>query len=181
MPLKLSIGQTRKVSENYNSRGFSVHIEAELPANAVDDADTIASSANHLFQLCDDLLAEQVRSAQNGDGSPPQSQSGRTLPKPPTHAPNSRAGDHTNGSSSPARPPAPRNGNNGHANGRPITAAQSKAITNMARRLNRDPDVLVDGEYGLRSMSELSVSQASQIIDQLKQEIEAGEPVGASR
>ena len=176
MPLKLSVGQSRKVSENYNSRGFSLQIEAELPANAIDDATTVAETANHLFQLCDDLLEDQVRQA-----SPEQTGNGNGKHQPVRSArPAEARADRKNGHSVPASNNN-HSGNGSNGNGRPITGAQSKAIINMANRLDQDVDALVEERFGAGGLAELTVSEASQLIDQLKQRIERQQKNGAAR
>lgn len=175
MPLTINVGGSRKVSQDYNSRGFSLNIEGELPAEAINDPDRVAESAQHLFQLCDDLLDEQVRQATGQNGA------GET--KSPTR---SRSNGNGNGSGRKAATTTRRyekndngrSGNGARAEGRGITAAQQRAVTNMAKRLDYDPDAVAHEEFGT-PVAELTVKQASGLIDLLKKEIEAPEKAGS--
>lgn len=157
MPLKVTAGQSRKLTHNYNSQGFNLNIEAELPANAIDDTETLASTANHLFQLVHDLLEEQVR-----NHSP--------------EATTEQTPDNGGRRSYRSRPRGNGDGN-GH---RGITAAQSKAIQNMAKRLGYDPETVTHEEFGT-PLAKLTIKQASDTIDILKKEIESQEPEAVSR
>jgi len=171
MAIKLSVGQSRKVSHNYNSKGFSLHIEAELPANAIDDPEQIAHSANDLFRLVEDLLAEQVREAGAHESG------GRT--EHHTRLPASdrglsrQQGIPRQGDGYPRRSASNRSGNGANGKRRPATQAQAKAIMNMARRLDLNPDGLAEELFGVGGINELSVGDASQLIDHLKQQFEA--------
>ena len=157
MPLKLTIGQSRKVSKDYNSQGFSVSLDAELANEAVNDPAVIHDAANRLFEFCDQLLTEQVN----------QHQRDRSQNKPNSrHNGNGRHG-------TPTRPNG--NGQSDHRREEPrrLTSAQQRAITNMARRLDQDADDWAAREYDVDGVTNLTVRQASDLIDQLKREIEA--------
>lgn len=180
MPLKLTVGQSRKISENYNSTGFSLNIEAELPASAAQEPNTLAQAANDLFQLCEDILDERIRgSAGNANYRKPRSASEVAPQSDRRHDPSTRP------ESSTRRPTANGgNGNgNGHSNGgpKPITKAQTKAILNMCRRLERDADVVAEGNFGVGGVHELSIRQASELIDALKADIESTTTAGVGR
>lgn len=158
MPLKLTVGRSIKRSENYNSKGYSINLDVELPADALGKPSLINESAEQLFALCDRLLEDQLIDRSNG------AQATSKAPR-------------SNG----------RNGGNGHTTSRVprqetrgLTNAQERAIQNMARRLEQDPDSWAHDQFGVDGVKNLSVKQASEFIDLLKQEIEAP-AVGVSR
>lgn len=178
MPLKLTVGQSRKISENYNSTGFSLNIEAELPASAAQEPDTLARAANELFQLCEDLLDEQIRN------STPNTENQASKPPRALGPQNERRHDPSTRPTQPQRKASEHGGNgNGHSNGgpKPITKAQTKAILNMCRRLERDADVVAEGNFGVGGVHELSIRQASELIDVLKADIESTTTAGVGR
>lgn len=165
MPVLITVGRSTKLSENYNSRGYSVTIQAELPAGAVEDPNLMAETTNQLFQLAADLLDEQI-----GHGAT-DSSSNRPTPAP-------AEGRHA--APSAVRPASRRTAPvsvNGQGSTRPkgeqrgITQAQAKALANMARRVGQDPEQLALDEYG-KGTRELSIREASSLIDSLKGRIE---------
>lgn len=158
MPISLSIGLSRKVSKDYNSRGYSVNLDVELPADAINDQQSIADSADRLFALCDQLLDRQI-----AEQKPASIDRG---PAPRTS--NFRKSNGTNGRS---------RGSNGNGGGRLLTTAQGRAIESMARKLGEDQNEWARHEYG-QEVSQLDIRQASELIDILKQEIESREKVG---
>lgn len=158
MPLKLSIGQSRKVSQDYNSRGYSINLDVELPADAAGDPATITTTAEQLYDLCDQLLERQIagasneRPAQNGTGRRTYSR------RKPT--------DHSNGNGRTNR--SKRSG----SQPRRLTNAQERAIHTMAGRLDQDADEWATHEFAVDGVTNLNVRQASQMIDALKSELE---------
>ena len=190
MPLKINVGLSRKVSQDYQSKGFSLNIEGELAASVIDDPDAMSTSVDQLFELANRLLDEQVEKA--GPGSRPTGHNGNGHSNGNGHT-NSNGHRNGNGrseayaprgrSNSPTNGYSRANGNGApqarHANsssvgkgGRNITQAQSKAISNMAKRLGYDPQAIAHEEFG-RSFNELSVKQASDLIDLLRRDIES--------
>ena len=75
----------------------------------------------------------------------------------------------------PPHRPAPA-GRNGDTRPVPATASQQRAIQAICRRLNTDPEYEAQQLIGM-SFAELSVKQASQLIDSLK----ASKPTPAGR
>lgn len=155
MPISLSIGLSRKVSKDYNSRGYSVNLDVELPADAINDQQSITDSADSLFALCDQLLDRQIAEQQNESAARKQQPRSNGYRKPATQ----------------------RRPSNGNGNGRSMTNAQSRAIESMARKLGEDPNEWARHEFG-QELSQLNIRQASEMIDGLKQAIEQKEQVG---
>jgi hypothetical protein len=150
MPVQLNIGLNKKVGEaSYGSRGASVNLEVELDPGIVDDPERLRSQIHKLFGLARESLNAELHGDDNGHGN-----DGRS---------NGNAHHPTNG-----------NGSNGHhrGNGRSATQSQVRAITAIAGRNRIDLEPLL-GRYSVHSADELSISEASSVIDELK-----GQPAG---
>ncbi len=154
MPLTLNVGLTKKVGEpNYGSRGASVNFEVELEANLVGEPDQLREKVRYLFALAKDAVEEEL------NGNSPASANGH-------HGNGSTNGHNGNGSS---------NSNYRSSNGRPATASQVRAIHAIASRNHVDLDGQLK-EFGVSKPDDLSVSQASELIDALK-----SQPAGGRR
>jgi hypothetical protein len=181
MPVIVNVGISRKMSQDYQSQGFSLNITSELPATAVEDPNQMAQATGHLFQLAGDLLDEQVRKAQgqptpqaqpagngNGHGGASQPQAPRRFSQQTGQAkPNGYAKGNGNGG----------NGGNGR---RGITDAQTNAIRKMSQKIGQDGEQVAQDEFGL-PLSSLTIRQASDLIDTLKKNIAASTTQGATR
>ena len=146
MPLTLNVGLTKKVGEaNYGSRGASVNFDVELEANLTGEPEQLRERIRYLFALAKDAVEEEL------SGDSPASTN--------DHHGNSNGNGHNGNGSS--------NGSRRSSNGRPATASQVRAIHAIASRNH----VNLDGhlsEFGVSEPDDLSVSQASELIDTLK-------------
>ena len=174
MPLTVNVGLSRKVTEDYNSKGFTLNIAAELPASLIEDPNGLAQATNNLFALAGDLLEEQVRNASN-IGDPTPIRSGDRQPRLPQTT-NDRGPSNGNGN---GHAGGNGNGGNGHDGPRPATQAQVRAIYNMSKRLNQNADGYAQQEFNV-PVRQLSIKQASQMIEALKAGFEA-QPAGAAQ
>ena len=194
MPVLIRVSVSRKLTKDYQSRGFALDITSELPATAAEDPNLMAQASQHLFQLAEDLLQEQVNQAgesepANGNGRQAPSSSEDDRPRQS----NGHNGTSTNGRSTNGRSTYRSNGQgtghagqNGNAGGngkgrggdRSITDAQVRALDRMAKRLDTTGERVAQDEHGC-GLRQLSLKQASALIDSLKQSIESNE--GASR
>jgi hypothetical protein len=151
MALKLSIGFQKKVGvADYGSLGANCHVEFEIdPTLLHNDLDGFHEKARHAFVACqqavNDQLARQSPNgvAKNGNG-------------------------HVNGQSQ----SFPTNGgnDNGHSAGksRPATPSQARAIRAIASRQRLDLQKLLEGRFGVDRPEGLRLSDASALIDELK-------------
>jgi hypothetical protein len=159
MPLRVNVGLSRKIGEpNYGSRGASVNIEAELDTALVSDPARLKDHVKHLFGLVRTTLAEEL----NNNHAAPQA-----TPTPKSTAPNGTASAPRpvpNGS-----PPAQRSGT------RMATAAQAKALWAISRQSGIDLRTVLREQFSVGRPEELSMSQASTLIDDLKAQIPAQE------
>ena len=147
MPLSINVGLSRKASKDYQSTGYSINVTAELDQSLLARPEELQQQIAGLYQQAEMAL---------------QRQAGTTV-VPPRRA------------MSPA--PARANGN-----GRPVgrvalaTESQKRAIQAICRRIGSDPEYEATQLIGCHFV-ELSVKQASELIDHLK----SLEPVDSSR
>lgn len=162
MPLSINVGLSRKASRDFQSTGYSINVTAELDQTLLAKPDELQRQVDDLFSQAQSALDRQA----GAENAP--------LPTPdrPRRAGggNGYVGRSANGNARYAR-----NGNgNGHANGArgrggdaPATASQRRAITSIADRLNVDADYEAREIVGA-GMDELTLRQASELIDHLK-------------
>jgi hypothetical protein len=149
MPLKVNVGLSRKVGEaNYGSRGASVFIETELDIGLVREPDRLHQRIRQLFQLVRASLHEQLHGGQD-HGNPPPSAPGGAVPEA-----NAGNGAPAPGAALPAR--------------RGATALQIKALFAIARSQRLDLRRVVQERFGVSRPDDLSLRQASGLIEELK-------------
>ena len=152
MPLKLNVGVSRKVGlPDYGSVGASCNLEMELDSALLErDLDGFHARVRDAFVAARQAVQDELARVQ----APIE------LAQP-----------------APA-PRAPTNGNgHGHAPGGPAersrpqkraTDKQVKAILAIARQQHADLDGLLQQDYGVHRVEDLSLQQASELIDRLK-------------
>ena len=140
--LKLNAGFSRKIGEpNYGSRGASVNVELEVESALVGDPDALLERIRSLFDLARRSVDQELASANNGNGAPSENQGGTV---------------------------------NGRINGRqqqPVryaTESQQRAIRAICKRLQRDADQFAQQKYNINGLDELTLQEASGLIDELK-------------
>jgi hypothetical protein len=147
MPLRLNVGASRKVTDNhYGSRGASVNLELELDGSPITEPVKLQEKIRQLFGLVRTSLAEEL----NGSNR-------HSAPSPAAlHQPN--ATENGSGRSPSRRPSGPR----------PATPSQVKAIHAIARSQPIELAEFLQDRFQVRRPDELSLKEASQIIDELK-------------
>ncbi len=70
MAITLNVGGSKKVSQNYDPQGVSLNVTAEVPNDALTDAQKIADRAHDLFDLVNGLLDEQMPNSARPPRSP---------------------------------------------------------------------------------------------------------------
>ena len=163
--LKLNVGFNRKIGEaNYGSRGASVNLELELDSGLVGDPERLQQRIRQLFDLAKASVNEELQ------GDAPSSsgdQHGHT------------SGNNGDGQASAARPA----NNRACAAGRTATTSQVRAIHAIAQRVGIDLEDTLRVDFDVTRPQQLTVTQASQLIDRLKgiAEQQADEPVAGAR
>jgi hypothetical protein len=164
MPLKLNVGVSRKVGlPDYCSAGASCNIEVELDAGLLQhDLGAFHAEVRAAFiaarqAVDDELVRLQAQPASTGVPATVNGHGRRNgVPVQPIGAPARTTGV-----------PARANGSKGRAP-MPATSNQIKAIRAIARRQNADLTGLLADEFGVEVPEDLTLSQASGLIDQLK-------------
>ena len=146
MPLSISVGLSRKASENFQSTGTSINITAELDQSLLARPDQLQQEITQLYQQAESALDRQTIQMQ-APGDKPDS--------PSAHVGNGRTKGNSGG---------PTN-TNGQAI--PMTQAQNRAIVAITRRLGIDAGGECRSAFGW-DLTKLSVRQASEFIDHLK-------------
>jgi hypothetical protein len=161
MPMKLNVGVSQKVGlPNYGSVGASCNLEMELDAGLLEkDLDGFHARIRAAYvaahQAVHDELARLHAPTTNGAGSPSLARAGASIRNGTTRV-NGNGTVATRVQSDRTRAP------------RPATANQVKAIQAIARRQNTDLVGLLRHEYEIERPDDLSISQASELIDLLK-------------
>ena len=149
MSMRLNVGLSRKVGEaNYGSRGASVNLDLELDSALVADPAKLQERIRQLFALVRISLKEEL----NGNGAVNGQAANPELPPAPTA-------------------PAPHaNGNGGSRSGgeRLATPAQVKALYGITRRQKVDLHALLRDRCRVERPEDLSLRQASSLIDTLQ-------------
>ena len=163
--LKLNVGLSRKVGEaNYGSRGASVNLELEVESTLAGEPDRLREKIRQLFLMAKTSVNEELNGIDNSASSVNDQQV--------RDANQSNGNGHDNGNGH-------SNGNaNGNGHGRrSATESQVRAIHAIARRQSVDLAVLLRERFGSQRPDDLSISAASELIDELK----GTTTVGASR
>ncbi len=150
--LRLNAGFSRKVGEaNYGSRGASVNVELEVESNLINDPGGLSNRIRRLFDLARRSVDEEL----NGSG-----------PRSP-----SRPVDQTSPQGS-EEPPKAANDRSANGDGsdrvRYATSSQLRAIRSIARQKRLDADRLANDRFGVNGLDELTLREASSLIDELK-------------
>jgi hypothetical protein len=160
MPLKLNVGVSRKVGmPDYGSVGASCNIEVELDSGLLEnDLDGFHARIRGAYvaahQAVHDEL-ERLQAAYDTSAQRPSPDQAWTSPK--------NGPVRENGSGSPARAQGER-----PRVRKPATPSQVKAILAIARRQNADLERLLQEEYKVERPEDLTILQASDLIDLLK-------------
>ena len=152
MPMKLNVGLSRKVGEpNYGSRGASVNLELELDNSLVEQPERLRDRIRQLYQLAKASVDEELNANSQ---------------EPANGASNGHSFDRyrTNGNGN-----GTSNGHTANSHGpRQATSSQVKAIHAIAGRNRIDVGRLVQDRFNVQRPDDLSISDASTLIDELK-------------
>lgn len=159
MPLCVNVGLNRKASADFQSRGCSINITAELDAALLTRPQELQGAIDNLY---DQARLALDRQCADEPGTAPCAWVPSERASPPQNEYRSRNGHgYGNGQGG--------NGSVGAADGglRPMTPRQRSAILGLARRADMDAVASARRTFGI-GLDELSTRQASQLIDSLK-------------
>jgi hypothetical protein len=155
MALKLSVGVSRKVGQpDYGSVGASCQLELEVDVGLLErDLDGFHARVRDAYVAAHQAVHDELARLQ-APAAP--------SPAPPTPPARPEANGRPGGDGQAGRPPAGRSRPR-----RPATDNQVRAIRSIAARRHADLDGLLR-EYGDGRPEDLSIRQASELIDALK-------------
>jgi len=137
--LKLNAGFSRKVGEpNYGSRGASVNVELEVESNLINDPEALTGRIRSLFDLARRSVDEELNGDRQGTDEQPDT-------------PNRR-----------------RDNGNDRERVRYATVSQVRAIRAIAQKQQLDPNRLANQRFRVNDLEELTLREASSLIDELK-------------
>jgi hypothetical protein len=159
MPLKLSVGLQKKMGlPDYGSLGASCHVECELDSSLINaNLDQLQQHVRRAYGVCAQAVNDELARHQTSDSA--SSANMRTIQAATGNG--SRAGDGR-----------PANGNTSRSI-RPATQSQVRAIRAIANRKRLDLGQILRNGYSVDSPEALSLTDASQVIDMLKDSVTA--------
>ena len=176
MSVKLNIGLSRKVGEaSFGSRGASINLEVELDNGVLNDPGLLRDRVQDLYVLARQSVDEELqRPAETGPSEPSHTNGnghGRISHTPTGNG--HKNGHATNGGVTNGHGP---NNGTGHINGTGqgrievarATQSQIRAIFAISKRRGLDPHTVINDRYRVHKMEELTIREASALIDDLK-------------
>jgi hypothetical protein len=161
---KANVGLSRKVSENFNSTGFTLNLEGEILAT-IDDSESVIEKVRELFDLADEALQRQIEAHQSDSAIASRDAD------PPAH-PEQNGRSHDHPQPQPDRPSADRNGR--PRNDEAATNKQVQFLQTLAKRrklFGEKLEAFIQEVTGRRcSPYDLNKREAGQVIDQLSGE-----------
>jgi hypothetical protein len=153
VPLTVNVGLSRKVGEaNYGSRGASLNVELELDGGLLGEPAKLQERIRHIFALVRTSLTEELQGAQGSKSHDPN-------PPPPNGQATSTDRQAASGKDAASEQGSGR---------RPATAAQVKALYAITWQREMDLRELPREQFRVERPEDLSLRQASRLIDQLK-------------
>jgi hypothetical protein len=144
MAMKINVGLQKKVGQpNYGSLGASCQIEFEMDSTILEsNMDGFHDRVNGAFLACRQAVNLQLRQQQSERAVESTTSIQKQLPE--------------------RRPESQRSGT--------VTPNQLKAIYGMARRQRIDPQKLVHERFDRYVPEDLTIREASDLLDELKQD-----------
>jgi len=163
MPLTLNVGLSKKIGlPHYGSLGVSCNVQVELDQSLLlHDLDGFHQKVKQAYGACYQAVSDELYRQQHGDAGSPSSTPASVNGNP---APANGNGDGNGHSANCGRAPL----NSQHReSARRATAAQVRALEAIAKRQEIDLPALLHPRFGTEQASELSLMQASNLIEEL--------------
>jgi hypothetical protein len=149
MPLKLNVGACKKVGEpNYGSRGASVNVELELETSLIAEPQKLRERIRELFGVVRSSLVEELNGNSATRGSPAD--------PTPVHQGNGHSSSDGTAQQS------------GQVQPRGATQSQIKALFAIAKSRGLNLNEVIRERFRCGKPEQLSIREASQLIDALK-------------
>jgi hypothetical protein len=165
MPLKLNVGVSRKMGlPEFGSIGASCSLELELDAALLErDLEAFHAQVRHAYGAARQAVHDELARLQAVDTQAP------TKPRARDAVNGSGAGDgHARGNGEAVL--AGRTVAEAPRAGKPATASQVSAICSIARQREVDLVAILKDQYDVGTPEDLTLRQASALIDRLKGE-----------
>ena len=162
MPLRLNVGVSRKVGlPDYGSVGASCNLELELPQDLLErDLEGFHARVRDAYVAAHQAVHDELARLHAGPQAGPREHP-RDDPRPDDRATRDRP--ETNGRRTDTR----RENGDRQPSARAATAKQVAALVALARRAGADLEGLLHDQCGVARPEELTVRQASRVIDLL--------------
>jgi hypothetical protein len=169
---KANVGLSRKVSENFNSTGFSLNLEGEILAT-IDDPEAVIERIRELSSVAEEALDRQISESRSIDAIASRDAD------PPVH-PEQNGRSHDRPHSEPDRPSSDRRSK--PRNDEPATNKQVQFLQTLAKRrklFGTKLEGFIEEITGRRcSPYDLNKREAGLVIDQLSgEESESNRPL----
>jgi hypothetical protein len=170
MSLKVNVGVSRKLTENYNSTGYSLNLEGEIHA-PIEDPETVIERVKEFYDLAEEALRQQLERRQGPDaGGTVQDRAPQPRPAPERPVPNPAP-------AAPRQPPPgnhqPRPGGGGDT----ASPKQVQFIQTLAKRHRLSTtqlDAAINDALGRPCpLHQLTKRDAGVVIDALNQKADA--------
>jgi len=169
MPLKLNVGFSRKVGErDFGSRGASTNLELELESGLVETPGRLRERIRQLFSLARQSVDDELHGHQgeaNGHQPNPSQESGAVNDN--GHSSNGDRGQSANGHANGYGNAAPNGNSDRKRSDRRATQSQVRALYAITNRQKLDMTRLLQNRFRIHRPDELSLGDASRLIDEL--------------
>ena len=165
MPMKLNVGVSRKLGlPNFGSVGASCNLELELDATLLErDLDAFHTQIRGAYMAAHQAVHDELARLQTAGTQAPTKPRARDAVNESGAANGHACGNGETVLAGRTAAEAPRSG-------KPATASQVKAICSIARQREADLVAILRSEYDVERPEDLTLRQASALIDRLKGE-----------
>lgn len=162
MSLKLNVGVSKKVGlPDYGSLGASCSLEVDLASTLLNDPESLRVALARVYAICRVAVSKELavqKAAPGGSLGPQDCREGHPGAAAAQWANGERASTGARPSDASKQGIAPRR----------ATASQIRALHAIAKRQNLDATNVVQSRFGVDRPEDLSITQASELIDSSK-------------